>query len=130
MLWASNDSIPDFPNSVLNANGSKTVTATIDIPLVPGGTYYIISYADAPTPSYPNGYHNESDENNNTQAYPVSINPPPMLYLDNGTIKVGVNLEWGGAISEILHQGFNLIDNHDTGRLVQVAFYGNGEPPQ
>jgi uncharacterized protein YprB with RNaseH-like and TPR domain len=46
-----------------------------------------------------------------------------LKYLDNGIIRVGVNLDWGGAISEISHQGFNLIDDHDTGRLAQVAFY-------
>ena len=49
--------------------------------------------------------------------------PPTLRYSDNGIIKVGVNLDWGGAISEISHQGFNLIDDHDTGRLAQVAFY-------
>jgi len=51
--------------------------------------------------------------------------PPTLRYLDNGVIKVGVSLDWGGAISEISHQGFNLIDDHDAGRLAQVAFYDN-----
>jgi hypothetical protein len=44
-------------------------------------------------------------------------------YLDNGIIKVGVNLSKGGAITEISHQGFNLVDNNDTGRYVQVGLY-------
>ena len=77
--WSSNDSTPDFPNSVLNSNGTKTVTATVDIPSVSSGIYYIISYADAPTSSYPSGYYSESNEDNNTSPHKVSIsdNPPP-----------------------------------------------------
>jgi hypothetical protein len=51
--------------------------------------------------------------------------PHDLVYLDNGIVKVGVDLEWGGAISVIMHQGMNLIDNHDTGRLAQVAFYND-----
>ena len=49
----SNDSNPDFPNSTLNSNGSRTVNATINIPSVTSGTYYIIAYADAPTALIP-----------------------------------------------------------------------------
>ena len=51
--------------------------------------------------------------------------PHDLVYLDNGIVKVGVDLEWGGAISVIMHQGMNLIDNRDTGRLAQVAFYND-----
>ncbi|NQE45677.1 hypothetical protein C5S31_06635 [ANME-1 cluster archaeon GoMg2] len=51
--------------------------------------------------------------------------PHDLVYLDDGIVKVGVDLEWGGAISVIMHQGMNLIDNHDTGRLAQVAFYND-----
>ena len=51
--------------------------------------------------------------------------PHDLVYLDNGIVKVGVDLEWGGAISVIMHQGMNLVDNHDTGRLAQVAFYND-----
>jgi RHS repeat-associated protein len=82
VLWSSTDSPPDFPNSVLNSNGSKTVTATVNIPAASSGTYYIISYADAPQTNYPNGYHTESDETNNATAYQVTIpeaNQPPSL---------------------------------------------------
>ena len=75
VLWSSNDSIPDFPNSTLNSDGSKTVVATIDIPSDESGVYYIIAYADAPQPEigYPDGYHSESDENNNYSAYQITI---------------------------------------------------------
>jgi len=51
--------------------------------------------------------------------------PHDLVYLDNGIVKVGVDLEWGGAISVLMHQDMNLIDNHDTGRLAQVAFYND-----
>jgi len=49
--------------------------------------------------------------------------PHDIVYLNNGIIKVGVDMQWGGAISVIMHNGMNLLDNHDTGRLGQVAFY-------
>ena len=51
--------------------------------------------------------------------------PHDLVYLTNGIVKVGVDLQWGGAVSVIMHQGMNLIDNHDTGRLAQVAFYND-----
>lgn len=54
---------------------------------------------------------------------PAYILADTIEYLDNGIIKVGVNLSKGGAISEISHQGFNLVDNNDTGRYVQVGLY-------
>ena len=73
VLWSSNDSIPDFPTSTLNSNGSWTVNATINIPTSTPGTYYIIAYADAPQASYPSGYHEETNENNNTAVYAVTI---------------------------------------------------------
>ncbi|MCF8083466.1 MAG: S8 family serine peptidase [Deltaproteobacteria bacterium] len=83
VLWSSNDSKPDFPNNTLNSSGSRTVTATINIPSVTSsGTYYIISYADAPTSSYRSGYHDEINENNNTASYGVtvlSISPPTII---------------------------------------------------
>ena len=79
VLWSSNDSIPDFPTSTLNSNGSWTVNATINIPTSTPGTYYIIAYADAPQASYPSGYHEETNENNNTAVYAVTIGTGPDL---------------------------------------------------
>lgn len=46
-----------------------------------------------------------------------------MAFMGNEVMQVGVNLEWGGAISELSHAGINLIDDNDTGRLVQVSVY-------
>ena len=45
------------------------------------------------------------------------------IYLDNGTIRVGVDKQWGGAIRELWHDGVNLINNHDGGRLAGISVY-------
>ena len=80
-LWESNGSIPDFSNTYLNSSGSKTVNATINIPSVSQGTYYIIAVVD------PTNYQSESNENNNVAVYAVSIGSPvvlPDLKIDGG----------------------------------------------
>lgn len=50
-----------------------------------------------------------------------------MLYLDNGTVRVGIKLTWGGAITEVTYGGANVVDAYDAGREVQCAFYAAGE---
>lgn len=49
------------------------------------------------------------------------------LYLDNGTVKVGLESAWGGSIVEVVWHGMNFVNDYDTGREVQVAFY-DGDP--
>jgi hypothetical protein len=57
--------------------------------------------------------------------------------LDNGTIRVGVDLARGGTIVEVRPSGGdrNLVNTHDHGRMVQQAYYagpddyGNPRPP-
>ena len=54
------------------------------------------------------------------------------IYLDNGEIKVGVDLDWGGIITEIIYNGVNLVDKgfedrDETGRSVQASFYAAGD---
>jgi hypothetical protein len=44
-----------------------------------------------------------------------------MVYLENELVRVGVNLDWGGTISEISYEGRNLVNNLDNGRQVQVV---------
>jgi hypothetical protein len=52
------------------------------------------------------------------------------LYLDNGTVKVGFETKWGGAITEIVWHGMNFVNDFDTGRDIQVAVYdGDPYPP-
>ena len=53
------------------------------------------------------------------------------LYLENDRYKAGVSLEWGGGLSlfEDKQNGAygNLLNHHDTGRLVQQSYYGPSE---
>jgi len=52
------------------------------------------------------------------------------LYLDNGTVKVGLETAWGGAITEVVWHGMNFVNDYDTGRDIQVALYdGDPYPP-
>src|SRR5258706_9722072 len=54
--------------------------------------------------------------------------------LDNGTIRLGVDLERGGTITYLAASGggANLINSHDFGRMVQQSYYAGpdnyGEP--
>lgn len=52
-----------------------------------------------------------------------------MSYLDNGIIRVGVDLNHGGAIVYLAPKGgLNLINNFDLGRQVQMSFYSGPVP--
>ena len=56
--------------------------------------------------------------------------PSADLYIQNDAYRLGVDLNWGGTINYIRDrrariQGLtNLVNNHDTGRLIQQSFYG------
>lgn len=53
-----------------------------------------------------------------------------MSYLDNGKIKVGVNLDLGGAITYLFTSGSdnNLVNSADWGRQIQMSFYSGPVP--
>lgn len=53
-----------------------------------------------------------------------------MSYLDNGKIRVGVNLDLGGAITYVSKSGSdeNLVNNWDWGRQIQMSFYSGPIP--
>jgi len=53
-----------------------------------------------------------------------------MSWLDNGQIKLGANLQIGGAITYIAESkdGVNVINSHDWGRQVQMSFYCGPNP--
>jgi hypothetical protein len=55
--------------------------------------------------------------------------PAAILTLDNGTIKVGVDTEYGGAITWLSQSGSqtNFINDHDHGRQVQQSYYSGPE---
>ena len=54
-------------------------------------------------------------------------------YIENDKFKVGIRLTWGGGISYIQDKANtitglkNLVNQADTGRLIQQSYYGTGE---
>ena len=56
-------------------------------------------------------------------------------YFENDRYRVGVELCWGGGLSYLMDkkcpvEGLeNLLNCHDTGRLVQQSYYGTSDPP-
>lgn len=56
--------------------------------------------------------------------------PNETLYISNDTYKLGVDLTWGGTINFVKDLNCpvggvtNLVNKHDTGRLIQQSFYG------
>lgn len=53
-----------------------------------------------------------------------------MSYLDNGAVKIGINLGIGGAITYLSKSGSeeNIINSHDWGRQIQMSFYSGPVP--
>src|SRR5579871_847841 len=60
-----------------------------------------------------------------THAQPTTQPTPRMGYLDNGQIRIGVDLNLGGAITWISKSTdtTNLVNNFDLGRQIQMSFY-------
>lgn len=62
----------------------------------------------------------------------ISSAPPEtdMSYLDNGQIRLGVDLSIGGSITYLADsgRGENVINSHDWGRQVQMSFYSGPVP--
>ena len=56
--------------------------------------------------------------------------PAGTVYIENNRFKLGVDLGWGGAVSYLEDKACtipdlgNLVNKHDTGRLIQQSFYG------
>ena len=52
-----------------------------------------------------------------------------MSYLDNGTIRIGVDLDRGGSITYFSEKnGPNTINSHDLGRQIQQSYYAGPQP--
>jgi hypothetical protein len=53
-----------------------------------------------------------------------------MSFLDNGTIRLGVNLDIGGAITYLADSDkrINVINSYDWGRQIQMSFYSGPKP--
>ena len=69
-----------------------------------------------------------------------SVDTVPVLaektfFFENDRYRVGVELCWGGGLSYLEDklcpvEGLgNILNNFDTGRLIQQSYYGIGEPP-
>ena len=56
--------------------------------------------------------------------------PAGTIYVENERFKLGVETNWGGAVSYLEDKACtisgvgNLVNRHDTGRLIQQSFYG------
>lgn len=61
--------------------------------------------------------------------------PATSLYIENERFKLGVDMGWGGTINYIedklcsIPKLSNLVNKHDTGRLIQQSFYGTAGVP-
>jgi len=53
-----------------------------------------------------------------------------MSQLDNGTIRIGVDLDLGGSITSLAdsRDGKNLVNSHDFGRQIQQSYYAGPQP--
>jgi len=65
-------------------------------------------------------------------ALTAGLHHPPigMSYLDNGTIKLGVDLKLGGAITYLspAKEEKNVVNNFDFGRQIQMSYYAGPVP--
>ena len=68
---------------------------------------------------------------------PSATVPTGWSYLDNGQVKIGVNVGHGAAIGVLEVDGKNVLNNADNGRYLQQSYYGkdiggswNGELPR
>lgn len=103
---------PDIPFADSRVQGDNH-GFDILLPILPVGSYSVKVYAV----NYPDG---NNPQLSTTKTFTVSKGT---VYLSNGILKVGINLDWGGAITEIIYNNANLVDRHDTGRLIQTSFY-------
>lgn len=53
-----------------------------------------------------------------------------MEYLDNGVVRIGIDLSIGGAITYFadVKDGVNMVNSYDWGRQVQMSFYSGPNP--
>ncbi len=75
-----------------------------------------------PAPILPNGGF--------TPSAPPPIPPPQRLFLENGFVKVGIDLNAGGAITYLADgpTSANMINNFDLGRQLQTSLYSGPIP--
>ncbi len=64
------------------------------------------------------------------RAARVRRHEPKMSFLDNGVVRLGVDLNLGGAITHLSRSGReeNLVNGHDFGRQIQMSYYAGPVP--
>lgn len=65
-----------------------------------------------------------------TTPGPGSVAPPKRLFLTNDKVKIGIDLNMGGAINYLSEAGstVNMVNNVDLGRQVQTSLYAGPYP--
>ena len=66
-----------------------------------------------------------------TLSPPQKSHVPRMSYIENGSIRLGVDLNLGGAITylaPVTNLDLNVINSHDWGRQVQLSYYSGPVP--
>ncbi|MDB5239765.1 MAG: hypothetical protein JWP57_390, partial [Spirosoma sp.] len=61
---------------------------------------------------------------------PSPVAPPKRLFLANDKVRVGIDLNMGGAINYLSEAGstVNMVNNNDLGRQVQTSIYNGPNP--
>lgn len=62
---------------------------------------------------------------------PFDFGNQPMRYLENGRMRLGINLAVGGAVTFLEDKstgGGNMINSHDWGRQIQLSYYSGPAP--
>ncbi|MDA0347194.1 MAG: hypothetical protein O3C43_08670 [Verrucomicrobia bacterium] len=61
---------------------------------------------------------------------PTTAENSRVEYLDNGVVRIGIDLSIGGAITYFADQerGINMVNSHDWGRQIQMSFYSYPRP--
>ena len=71
-----------------------------------------------------------TDEPGKKQVTDFNLSRQNMSYLDNGSVKIGVDLSLGGVITYLVDskKKINLVNSHDWGRQIQMSFYSGPVP--
>ncbi len=112
-------------NSPLPSAKSRTVASLLAICIV-GGAFALLLSSRSVLECVKNPSNVLAAAPEKTRTYREGSR----LYLDNGTVKVGLESRWGGAIVEVVWHGMNFVNDFDAGREIQVAVYdGDPYPP-
>ncbi|MBQ3821418.1 MAG: hypothetical protein II807_00020, partial [Thermoguttaceae bacterium] len=62
---------------------------------------------------------------------PIDYGAEPMRYLENGRVKLGLDLSLGGAVTYLedkANKSGNMINSYDWGRQIQLSYYSGPSP--